>query len=236
MSQLRILVAEDDPVTLEAIASSLESEGFEAILARNGSEALEQWRQEQPDLICLDIMMPELDGFEACRQIRASDTAVPVLFLSAKNEEIDVVVGLELGADDFIRKPFGKRELIARIRTAIKRHRESIPAVAPGSGEGFRMGDLQVFPRQLRAQRGEASIELSPREVGILEVLHAHEGEVVSRDELLNACWGVDYFPASRTLDQHIAKLRKRIEEDPANPALIETIRGVGYRYRPEAR
>jgi two-component system, OmpR family, alkaline phosphatase synthesis response regulator PhoP len=172
-------------------------------------------------------MMPGLDGYEVCRKVRAADAAVPVLFLSAKSEEIDVVVGLQLGADDFIRKPFGKHELLARIRTALRRV-ESRTRQA----RRFAMRDLMIYPREMRAERAGASIDLSPREVSILELLHERAGEAVDRDAILKRCWGLDYFPESRTLDQHIAKLRKRIERDPANPEIIETIRGAGYRFR----
>jgi DNA-binding response OmpR family regulator len=172
-------------------------------------------------------MMPGMDGYEVCRRVRASDPAAPVIFLSAKSEEIDVVVGLKLGADDFIRKPFGKRELIARIGAVLRR-------VQSRSRErrSFSMHDLIVYPRELRAERGAEQIELSPREIAILELLHNRVGEAVTRDALLDQCWGINYLPESRTLDQHIAKLRKRIERDPENPRIIETVRGAGYRYR----
>lgn len=224
---MTILVAEDDPIMLEGISASLEKEGFNVIPAENGRQALEKWESDSPDLICLDIMMPVLDGFEACRQIRARDAKIPILFLSAKNEETDVVAGLDLGADDFIRKPFGKKELLARIRTAIRR-------LPHGNADrpSFRISDLQVFPRELRAERDGVSIELSPREIGILRFLRDREGSVVTRDELLDRCWGVNYLPESRTLDQHISQLRKRIELDRDHPTIIETVRGVGYRYR----
>ena len=224
---MKILFADDDPVTLDSLDACAAPVGFTTLLARDGRQALDLWQQHRPDLLCLDIMMPHLDGYEVCRQVRAADPAVPVLFLSAKNEEIDVVVGLQLGADDFIRKPFGKHELLARIRTALRRVQSRTNA-----GRHFTMRDLVVYPRELRAERAGVSIDLSPREAGILELLHERAGEVVDRDALLNRCWGLDYFPESRTLDQHIAKLRKRIERDPATPEIIETVRGVGYRFR----
>ena len=227
---MKILIAEDDPVTLDSIDACLSAEGFATCLAADGNEALKLWNQERPDLVCLDIMMPEVDGYEVCRRIRSSGSQVPVMFLSAKNEEIDVVVGLEIGADDFIRKPFGRHELIARVKTALRRSQSSGEAV---NGIGcFTMDPLTVYPKQLRAEIGDREIELSMREVSILTLLHERRGEVVSRDDLLDRCWGVDYYPESRTLDQHIAKLRKKIETDPANPQVIETVRGVGYRYR----
>ena len=226
---IKVLVADDDPVTLEAVVACLQSEGYCAIPAHDGAEALKKWKAQKPDVCCLDIMMPKTDGYEVCRQIRALDKSIPVLFLSAKSEEIDVVVGLKLGADDFIRKPFGKHELLARIGSLLRR---AVAKEASGRPKSFPMGDLTLYPLELRAERKGKTIELSPREVSILELLHEHVGEVVGRDALLNRCWGLDYFPESRTLDQHISRLRHRIERDPENPVLIETIRGVGYRYK----
>ena len=151
------------------------------------------------------------------------------MFLSAKSEEIDVVVGLELGADDFVRKPFGTREFLARVKAAVRRSQATLQLVERAN---FTMGDLVVFPKELRAERDGESFDLSPREVGILRLLHERAGEAVHRDEILDRCWGMDYFPESRTLDQHIAKLRKRIEQDPSAPRIVETVRGVGYRYQ----
>ena len=224
---MKILLADDDPITLDALHACIEPEGFTALLARDGREALALWEKSRPDLLCLDIMMPHIDGYEVCRRVRAADPQVPVLFLSAKSEEIDVLVGLQLGADDFIRKPFGKHELLARVRAALRRaHARSQPPLH------FTMHDLTVCPLELRAERAGISIDLSPREASILALLHERAGQVVDRDTILNRCWGLDYFPESRTLDMHIAKLRKRIEPDPAAPTLIETVRGVGYRFR----
>jgi two-component system alkaline phosphatase synthesis response regulator PhoP len=226
---MKILFADDDPVTLDALRACVEGDGFGTVLAANGEEALEMWHRERPDLLCLDVMMPEMDGFEVCRRVRAEDGRVPILFLSAKSEEVDVVVGLELGADDFVRKPFGKHELMARIRGALRR------AQAAGrERRRLETAGLVVYPRELRAERGEEEIELTPREASILEVLFDRGGDVVSRYLLLDRCWGMEYYPESRTLDQHIAKLRKKVELDTGNPALIETVRGVGYRVRGE--
>lgn len=225
---MTILLAEDDPVTLDSLAACLRGDGFTALLARDGAEALQLWDAHRPDLLCLDIMMPQVDGYEVCRRVRAMDGRVPVLFLSAKSEEIDVVVGLQLGADDFVRKPFGKHELLARIRAALRRMqvRGEKPA------RSFAMRDLTVYPHELRAERDGTSLDLSPREVAILSLLHERAGEAIDRDTFFDRCWGAEYFPDSRTLDQHIAKLRKRIERDPAQPEIIETVRGVGYRHR----
>jgi DNA-binding response OmpR family regulator len=226
---MRVLLADDDPLTLDGLQACIGPEGFSTLTARNGQEALALWESHRPDLLCLDIMMPLIDGYEVCRRVRAVDPNVPVLFLSAKSEEIDVVVGLQLGADDFIRKPFGKSELLARIRAVLRRsQRRSQPP------RSFTMGNLVVYPLELRAERQGTEIDLTPRECSILALLHERAGQVVDRDTLLNRCWGLEYYPESRTLDMQIAKLRKRIELDPADPELIETVRGVGYRWRPQ--
>jgi DNA-binding response OmpR family regulator len=226
---LKVLIADDDPVTCDALEAILVAEGFRVFAARDGREALALWEKHQPDALCLDIMMPGVDGYEVCRRVRARDGAVPVLFLSAKSEEVDVVVGLELGADDFIRKPFGKHELLARLRAVLRRR----ACRSAGPVRQFQMDDLAVFPDELRAVRKGREIELSPREAAILALLHENAGRPVSRDTLLTRCWGLEYYPESRTLDQHIANLRKHIERDPADPRIIETVRGVGYRYKP---
>jgi DNA-binding response OmpR family regulator len=225
---MTILIADDDPLTLEALAACIADEGFHTLSAADGKQAIELWREHRPQLLCLDIMMPEIDGFEVCRRIRATDSAVPILFLSAKNEEIDVVVGLGLGADDFIRKPFTRAEVIARIRAALRRAHP-----ADEKGRRFTMDDLAVHPDALLARREGKMIELTRREVLMLELLHQHAGLPVARDRFLDACWGLDYFPDSRTLDQHVLMLRKKIEQDPANPRIIATVRGVGYRFDP---
>ncbi len=222
---MTILIAEDDPLTLDALATCIESEGFTTLRAQDGKQAVELWRTEKPDLLCLDIMMPHIDGYEVCRRVRASDRTVPILFLSAKNQEIDVVVGLDLGADDFIRKPFTRSEVMARIRAALRR-------TAPqDKRDHFTLANLTVHPRALIAQRDNQTIELTPREVSMLQLLHDHRGEAVSRDAFLDTCWGLNYFPDSRTLDQHIFLLRKKIEADPADPKIIQTVRAIGYRY-----
>lgn len=224
---MHILIADDDPITLDTVAACLAAEGFLPLTARDGAEALALWRKKKPALLCLDIMMPRLGGYEVCRAVRAEDTTVPILFLSAKSEEVDVVVGLELGADDFLRKPCGKHELLARIRATLRRS-QARERLRPS----FTLRDLTVFPRELRAERAGLAIDLTPRETAILELLHERTGEVVDRDTLLTRCWGLDYFPESRTLDMQVAKLRRRIERDPTQPEIIETARGTGYRYR----
>ena len=224
-----ILVAEDDAVTREAIRDLLVAEGHQVLEAADGMAAIEVWRTGKPELVLLDIMMPAASGYDVCRSIRREDRAVPIAFLSAKSEEVDVVLGLELGADDFIRKPFGKHELLARVR-ALLRRKES-PAARTAS---FHIGPWRILPKHLKAERGDGGdhppLDLTDREVKILQLLVSRPGEVVTRDELLNQCWGMEYFPESRTLDQHVLNLRKKLEEDPSNPRWIVTVRGTGYR------
>jgi DNA-binding response OmpR family regulator len=227
---MKILIAEDDQYIREGLRDLLAAEGYHTILAVDGSEALRKYLQEEPNLILLDIMMPEKDGYSVCREIRQHSSEVPVIFLSAKSEEIDRVVGLELGADDYIMKPFGTREVVARIRAVTRR------CLSGGREENrenrvLRLGDLEVFPEELRARRGDSRIDLSLRDIRILELLHEYQGRVVDRNTLFDRCWGQSYLPNSRTLDQHISKLRKLIEKDPQSPEIIRTVHGVGYRY-----
>jgi len=225
---MKVLVAEDNAHTRAGLSEILEAEGYRVVVARDGKEALEVFEREAPDFVCLDIMMPGADGYEVCRRIRAQNGAVPIIIISAKSEEVDKVVGLELGADDFIVKPFGVKEVVARIRAVTRRF---LAARSEGGAASFRMADIEVFPVELRARRGEAVIDLSLRDVKILELLHAHRGKVLDRNTIFNRCWGIDYFPNSRTLDQQISQLRKRIEVDPRSPRIIRTVHGAGYRY-----
>ena len=226
---MNVLIAEDDENIRSGLAEILRNEGYATILARDGKEALTLFRSRTPDFVCLDIMMPGTNGYDVCREIRKANANVPVIFISAKSEEVDKVLGLELGADDYILKPFGVREVLARIRAVTRRCLAAKHAKAVDSS--FYMGDLEVFPAQLRARRDDDQIDLSLREVKILQLLHARKEHVVDRDTFFNECWGLDFMPNSRTLDQHISKLRKRIERDHKNPAIIQTIHGVGYRF-----
>lgn len=226
---MKILVAEDDGHTRSGLRAIFEAEGYQVVTSPDGRDALETFARESPDCVCLDIMMPGMSGYDVCREIRRRDPNVPVILISAKSEEIDTVVGLELGADDFIVKPFGVKEVVARIRAVTRRR---LAAVTPSARPpAFRLGDLEVSPAELRARRGSTTIELSLRDVKILALLHERKGAVVSRDLFFNHCWGLDHVPNSRTLDQHIAQLRKRIEVNPASPSIILTVHGVGYRY-----
>lgn len=226
---MKVLIAEDDIHIRQGLMDVLTNEGYDVVEAADGEAAMLLYRDEKPDILCLDIMMPGLNGYDVCKQIRRDDPHTPILFISAKSEEIDRVLGLELGADDFIVKPFGVREVVARIRAVTRR-----VALSQDSGNvttTFTLGDLNVLPNELRAKRGDTTIELSLRDVKILRVLHDHAGEAVSRDALFDSCWGLDHMPNSRTLDQHISQLRKRIEVDPKSPTIIRTVQGIGYRF-----
>jgi DNA-binding response OmpR family regulator len=226
---MKILIAEDDEHTREALREVLSMEGYEVVTASDGLQAVDFFRATKPDFVCLDVMMPGQNGYEACKQIRRHDEQVPILFLTAKAEEIDAVLGLELGADDYMTKPFGVKEIIARIR-AITRRTAARSAKKSGEDE-FMMDDLRIVPAELRAYRGTTDLQLSPRDLKVLRLLHEKRGKVVDRNQLADEVWGIDYFPESRALDQHISQLRKRIEKDPANPRIIRTVHGAGYRF-----
>lgn len=226
---MKILIAEDDANIRQGLVDALSREGYSLIAAPDGRAALESYHRDKPDFVLLDIMMPEMDGYTVCREIRRQNEHIPIVFLSAKDEEIDRVVGLELGADDYISKPFGIHELRARIKTIARRclnHSATQPNLS------FAFGDLTVFPNELCAWRGEQKLELTLREVRILSCLERNKNQVVTRDMLFDAAWGYDYFPNSRTLDQHISRLRKVIEQDANQPQLIRTVHGLGYRYQ----
>ena len=226
---MKVLVAEDDENIRRGLTEILETEGYEVLGARDGRETMAIFQAENPDFVCLDIMMPHLSGYDVCKAIREEREDVPIVFISAKSEEIDKVVGLELGGDDFIVKPFGVKEVVARIRAVTRRYMAGAKAgAAPAS---FKMGDLEVFPTELRAMRGDRGIELSLRDVKILELFHRKRGEVLDRNTIFKQCWGIDYYPNSRTLDQHISQLRKRVERDPKHPELIRTVHGAGYKH-----
>jgi DNA-binding response OmpR family regulator len=225
---MKVLIAEDDNHIRDGLAAILADEGYDTITAVDGRDALARFLTEAPHFVLLDIMMPGQSGYDVCREIRARSPDVPIIFISAKSEEIDRVLGLELGADDFIVKPFGVKEVVARIRAVTRRClRTQVPAQAPP----FTMADLEIFPAELRARRAGQTIELSLREVGILQLLHENAGRVVDRDTFFNRLWGLDHLPNSRTLDQQISKLRRRIETDPTKPRLIRTVHGMGYRF-----
>jgi DNA-binding response OmpR family regulator len=223
-----ILVVDDEPTLRETLAEALDADGFHVITAGDGREALVRFRESHPDLILLDLMLPELSGVEVCRIIRA-ESAVPILMLTAKTAEVDKVVGLEIGADDYVTKPFSLRELSARIRALLRR--TEVPW-----GEAPRVVDLggvRVDVAGHRLLRAGVAIPVKPKVFELLAFLLRHPGQVFTRDQLLELVWGYDYAGETRTVDVHVHWLRTAIEADPANPTWIHTVRGVGYVYRP---
>jgi two-component system alkaline phosphatase synthesis response regulator PhoP len=226
---MKVLIAEDDKFTREGLQEILDSEGYVTETAQNGNEALSLYEEWKPDFLCLDIMMPEMNGYDVCKVIRSKNDNVPIIFISAKSEEIDKVIGLELGADDFIAKPFGVKEVIARVRAVTRRYLKSgkkSEFLTP-----FEFGSYLVQPSQLIAENKDKRRELSLREIKILKVLSENKGSITRRNELLKKCWEIESGSNTRTLDQHIAQLRKKIEENPQDPSLILTVHGMGYRY-----
>jgi DNA-binding response OmpR family regulator len=234
----RILVAEDERAIREGLVDLLESENFAVTAVTDGEAAIAAWKEGGVDLALLDIMMPKMSGYDVCREIRKTDALIPVVFLSAREEEIDKVLGLELGADDYIVKPFGVHELVARVKAALRRgDRDSAPRAGVGPTETFSFGDCSVDPQRFTLELSRDGkierLELSSREVDLLRWFFAFPETVHAREALLERFWGVSYGGTTRTLDQHIAKLRQKIERDPANPRHILTVHGTGYRFRP---
>jgi len=228
-----ILVAEDDRDIRNGLVVALESEGYEVTAVPDGAQALAAAHQTGHDLIMLDVMMPKASGYDVCRELRAKGVNTPVLFLTAKGEEVDKVVGLKLGADDYVTKPFGLHELLARVEALLRRAKSTGAAdvaTATHLPDVLAIGSVRVDRTTYEAIRGDEKLALTRREMKVLEILVDHAGEVVSRDSLLNLAWGVDYYGTTRTLDQHIAQLRKKIEKRPEQPEHIVTVHGVGYR------
>ncbi len=226
-----VLVVEDEDSFVEALTVGLGREGFEVSVARDGAEALEVFDAVQPDLVLLDLMLPRVSGVDVCRQIR-SRSSVPIIMVTAKASEIDTVVGLEVGADDYVTKPYRLRELVARMRAVLRRR--SNPAGSPGedvSDGVLSVGDVSVDQDRHEVTIRGAQVQLPLKEFELLVLLLGNAGRVLTRDTLIDRVWGSDYVGDTKTLDVHIKRLRGKVEEDPANPARIVTIRGVGYKY-----
>ncbi len=224
-----ILVVDDEPTQREMLAEALEAEGFTIVTAADGRTALQKFREARPDLVLLDLMLPELSGIEVCRIIRA-ESGVPILMLTAKDSELDKVVGLELGADDYVTKPFSLRELIARVRAQFRRTEQQ--ATVGATASVIDLGPVQVDLAGHRLLHDGVTVPLKPKAFELLAFLVRNPGQVFTRDQLLQHVWGYDYAGETRTVDVHVHWLRARIEADPANPEFLHTVRGTGYVFR----
>jgi len=227
MSAKKILVVDDEPLITESLEYSLQQEGFQVVVAHDGPQALQLAREAAPDLVVLDIMLPGMDGWEVCRRLRQEST-VPIIMLTARGQEIDRVLGLELGADDYLPKPFSFRELLARMRAIFRRmdFEGATQATQP-----IQIGDVRLDVAAHKAYKQNRELTMTQKEYDLLHTLMANAGQVVSRAELLDQVWGVDWLGDTRTLDVHIRWVREKIEENPSQPRYIQTVRGVGYRF-----
>ncbi|MBZ5625365.1 MAG: response regulator transcription factor [Acidobacteriia bacterium] len=223
-----ILAIEDDPAILRGLSDNLVFEGYTVLTATDGETGYQMQRERKPDLIVLDLMLPRMSGYELCRKLRGEGVATPILMLTARSEEPDRVLGLDLGADDYVTKPFSVRELMARIRALLRRSQAR--SDLPGD---LRFGNVEIDFRSYEARRNGESIEMTRKEFAILRFLASRAGEVVTRDDLLNEVWGYESYPTSRTVDNHVAGLRAKLERDASQPEHLKTVHGVGYKFVP---
>jgi len=228
----KILIVEDDPHILLGLEEVLKGDGFEIAVCNRGDLALDGVSRHRPSLIVLDVMLPGKSGYDICRELRAKKVTTPILMLTAKGQEIDKVVGLDLGADDYVTKPFGVRELLARIHALLRRAAKPTDADA-ASGVPFQIGSATIDPKTFQLTRGKVVEELTARELKLLKLFHAHPGEVLSRDRLLNEVWGYNYYGTTRTLDQVIVQLRKKLGDNGGEAKHLLTVHGVGYKLAP---
>ena len=226
----RILVVEDEESFVDALVVGLEREGFAVAVARDGAEALERFDEVAPDLVLLDLMLPLVSGIDVCRQLRAR-SAVPIIMVTAKSSEIDTVVGLEVGADDYVTKPYRIRELVARMRAQLRRVPSASRPVVDDDTVAYEVGDVRLDPDRHEVVVRGASVALPLKEFELLELLLANAGRVLTRDVLISRIWGDDYVGDTKTLDVHVKRLRAKVEDDPSHPSRIVTIRGLGYKY-----
>jgi len=222
MSEQRILIIEDEPDLLRGLALNLKAEGYGVLTATRGDAGVEQALRDRPELVLLDVMLPGMNGLDVCRELRRKGFEAPIIMLTAKAEEVDRVVGLEIGADDYVTKPFGIRELLERIRARLRRHAPAAVAL--------RLGPAEIDFDKHEATRAGQRVELTGKEFDVLRLLARHRGEIVTRDRLLEEVWGYETYPTTRTVDNHILRLRQKLEEDPSNPRYILSIYGEGYK------
>jgi DNA-binding response OmpR family regulator len=225
----RILIVDDEPAILRGLADNLKRELHEVWTAADGETGYRLIKEKKPDLVILDLMLPKLSGYEVCRQIRSEGITTLVLMLTARGEETDRVVGLDMGADDYVTKPFSVRELLARVRALVRRTQPAKPSI-----DQLTVGKVTIDFRKYEARKAGKPLEMTRREFQLLQALASRTGEVVTREELLDQVWGLHNYPTTRTIDNHIAGLRAKLEHDPANPRRLLTIRGVGYKWSQE--
>ncbi len=222
----KILIVEDEPNMVAGLRDNFEFEGYQVITAGDGVAGLERALAESPDLVILDVMMPRMSGLDVCKQLKSKRPSIPIIMLTARGQEVDKVVGLELGADDYVTKPFSIRELLARVKAVLRRSR-----VAPRTNEKYAFGEVEVNVRSCQVLRKGQAIEFSSKEFELLKYFLIHTGETLSRDRLLEDVWGYDRFPTTRTVDAHIVRLRQKVEPKPDEPRFILTVHGTGYKF-----
>jgi two-component system alkaline phosphatase synthesis response regulator PhoP len=222
----KILIVEDEPNMVAGLRDNFEFEGYQVVTAADGVEGLERAIAESPDLVILDVMMPRMSGLDVCKQLKARRSSVPIIMLTARGQEVDKVVGLELGADDYVTKPFSIRELLARVKAVLRRAQ-----TVPKDREQYSFGDVEVNLRSCQVARQGRQLEFSSKEFELLKYFLCHPGETLSRDRLLEDVWGYDRFPTTRTVDAHIVRLRQKVEPRPEEPRFILTVHGVGYKF-----
>jgi DNA-binding response OmpR family regulator len=222
----KILIVEDEPNMVSGLRDNFEFEGYEVITAEDGVAGLSKALHESPDLVILDVMMPRMSGLDVCKQLKAQRPAIPIIMLTARGQEVDKVVGLELGADDYVTKPFSIRELLARVKAVLRRFQGA------GNNHGqYSFGDVEVDVRSCQVSRQGKALEVSSKEYDLLKFFLDHRGETLSRDRLLEEVWGYEHFPTTRTVDTHIVRLRQKVEPKPEEPRYILTVHGTGYRF-----
>src|SRR5271169_556672 len=226
MGASKILIVEDEPNMVSGLRDNFEYEGFQVITALDGEEGLERALKDSPDLVVLDVMMPRMSGLDVCKQLKAKRPSIPIIMLTARGQEVDKVVGLELGADDYVTKPFSIRELLARVKAILRR-----TAAIPKNQDQHAFGDVEVDLHRRRVLRSGKALDISSTEFELLKYFICHSGEALTRDRLLEEVWGYENYPSTRTVDTHLVRLRQKLEPDPEQPQYFLTVHGTGYRF-----
>jgi DNA-binding response OmpR family regulator len=222
----KILIVEDEPGMVQGLRDNFEFEGYQVLSAMDGVAGLERALADSPDLVILDVMMPRMSGLDVCKQLKAKRPAIPIIMLTARGQEVDKVVGLELGADDYVTKPFSIRELLARVKAVLRR-----VGSLPKDKDRYQFGEVEVNLRSCQVSRNGRSLDFSSKEFDLLKYFLCHPGEALTRDRLLEEVWGYDKFPTTRTVDAHIVRLRQKLEPKPDDPRFILTVHGTGYKF-----